>query len=366
MLKEGKFGYHEAISLIVITISTRVFFTSPAVVAAIVGTSGWYMTLISALVAAFAFMFVYLLLKRFPRKNLMEINDLVLGRWVGSIVSFIFAGFLLFTASTNMREFSEVLKVYVLPKSPPSLIMVFFTLCVIVLSFIGLETIARFAKFIIYILAAGYIIIILLSTQNFSIHRLFPLFGYGLDTAILNGINRNSVYGPVTLVGVIALSLHGPKEIKRIGFSSIIISGIVISSAVLAFDLVFPYETALELVSPMYAMAALIDYGGFLQRMEPIFLFLWNFGTFIEVTLLFYGVLMIYCHVFKISDKRPIILPLATALYSLNLLPSGISEVVSGFVPALRAWGWIFYFLPSIIVLVVAVIRKKKGDTSNA
>ena len=69
MIKEGNFGYHEAISLLVITIVTKVFFTSPAILVEIVGTSGWYMTIISMLVAIFAFMFLYLLLKRFPQKH---------------------------------------------------------------------------------------------------------------------------------------------------------------------------------------------------------------------------------------------------------------------------------------------------------
>lgn len=84
-----------------------------------------------------------------------------------------------------------------------------------------------------------------------------------------------------------AASLHGPREIKRIGFSSILISGIVTSVSALSFVLTFPYTTAQELLSPMYAMASMVDLGGFLQRVEPIFLFLWNFGTFVEVTVLF-------------------------------------------------------------------------------
>lgn len=366
MIKESKFGYHEAISLLVITIVTRVFFTSPATLVEVVGTAGWYMTLISAATAAFAFIFVYLLLKRFPNKNLMEINDLVLGKWVGAIFSFIFACFLLEVASINMREFVEVLKVYVLNQSPPSFIMVFFTISIIILTYMGLETIARFAKFIIYILGIGYLLVIILSTQNFIPRQLFPLLGYGLDKTVTHGLLRSSFYGMVILVGVIASSLQGPKEIKRIGFSTLLISGLLTSSALLAFSLVFPYTVAQELTSPMYDMAALIDYGGFLQRMDPIFLFLWNFGTFIEVAMLFYCTIMIYCHVFRISDKRPILLPMATLLYSLNLIPKGISEVISGLVQAIRTWGWVFYFMPSIVVLMVAVIRKKKGVSKDA
>lgn len=366
MLKEGKFGYHEAISIIVITISIRVFFTSPGRVVELVGTAGWYMTIISALTAASLFAFIYLLLKRFPQKNIMQITDLVLGKWVGSIVSFILGAFLMIILSVNLREFTEVLKTYVLPDSPPSFIMVIFMLGVIALSFMGLETIARYAKFLIYMLLAGYVIVIILSFQSFKISQLFPLLGNGLDKTIMNGFLRSSFYGDVIIIGIIAGSLQSTKEIKYIGFSSIFISGIIASSALLAFSLVFSYTTAQELTAPMYEMAALIDYGGFLQQMEPIFLFLWNFGSFIETSILFYCVIMVYCHIFKISDKRPIILPLATLVYCLSLIPKSISEVVGDQVEFIRSWGWLFYFLPSIIVLVIAVIRKKKGESQDA
>ncbi|NLX64755.1 MAG: endospore germination permease [Clostridiaceae bacterium] len=365
MLKEGKFGYHEAISLLLITIAINVFFTSPAVVVQIVGNAGWYMTLVSMLTAIFAFMFLYLLLKRFPNKNIMEIADLVLGKWVSAVFLLLFGSFLLWTASINIREFTEVLKIYVLPKSPPSFIMILFLITIIVLSFLGLETIARFAKFIIYILGAGFVLVVILSSQNFEIRNLFPLLGYGLDKTLIHGLLRSSFYGEIVIIGVIASSLQGYKEIKRIGFSTLLLAGFFTSFSLLVFIFVFPYTVGQEITSPMYEMAALINYGGFMQRMEPLFLFLWNFGSFVEISFLFYASLMIYCHIFRIDDKRPIILPMVTTLYGLSLIPKSIIDVISGFVQTLRSWGWIFYYIPNVIILIIALIRKKKGESQN-
>lgn len=366
MIKEGKFGYHEAISLLVITITTKTFFTSPSILVEVVGTAGWYMTFISTAIAILAFMLLYMLLKRFPNKNIMEIADLVLGKWGGFLFSLLFGGFLLWIASISIREFVEVLKVYVLPESPPSFVMILFIIIIVFLSFMGLETIARFAKFIIYILGLGFVLVILLSSQNFVPRHLYPLLGYGIDTTIIYGLLRSSFYGEIAIIGVIASSLHGYKEIKRIGISTLLISGLLTSISLLVFTLVFPYTVGQELTSPMYEMAALIDYGGFMQRMEPIFLFLWNYGTFIEVSLIFYAVLMLFCHAFRIDDKRPVILPMATIMFSISFIPKGIAEVISGLVQTIRSWGWIIYYVPPIIILIIALIRKKKGESQNA
>ncbi len=360
MNKEGKFGYHEAISLMVITIVMKVFFTGPAIIMSTVGTAGWYMNILSMLVAILGFMILLSLLKRFNNKNIMQISDLVLGKPVGSIMLITLAAQILLVSSINTREYIEVMKVYVMPESPPSFLMVLLSISVAVLSFMGLETIARYSKFIIYILSAGYILVILLSTQNFVPRQLYPVLGYGLDKTIITGLQRCSVYGDIAILGIIASSLQGYREIKKIGLWSILISGIVFSTSLLAYSLVFPYTVGQEITSPMYEMASLIDYGGFLQRMEPIFLFLWNFGSFIEITLTFYAALMVFCHVFRIEDKRPVILPMLTILYCLNLIPRGISEVISVNINRLRTWGGVLFFTPSIILLVVALIRKKK------
>ncbi|NLU52959.1 MAG: endospore germination permease [Clostridiaceae bacterium] len=366
MIKDGKFGYHEAISIFVITIFIKVFFTSPTMVAKIVGTSGWLMTLISALSTAFFFTFQYLLLKRFPNMSQMEINDTVLGNKLGRLLTFFFSAYILIVAGIDMREFIEVMKVFVLPDSPPSFIMIIFCACIVALCATGLETIARFAKFIVYIVIGGYILVILLSIPNFRLYRLFPLFGYGLDKTLITGFLRSSYYGEIALVGAFAKSLQGSREIKRIGYTSIFLTGILTSSACLFFNLAFSYITAQEQVSPMYTLATMVNLGTFLQRVDPIFLFLWNFGTFIEVSVFFYASMVMFCHVFEISDRRPVLLPMTTILFCINLIPKGLNEVSTELVQSLRTWGWVFYFLPSVLVLIIAVLRKKKGELNNA
>jgi len=144
------------------------------------------------------------------------------------------------------------------------------------------------------------------------------------------------------------------------------LSGFITSLCLMVFTFVFPYNVGQELTSPMYEMAALINYGGFMQRMEPLFLFLWNFGSFIEISFILYTSLMIYCHIFRIDDKRPVILPMVTTLYSLSLIPKSIIEVTSGLVQTMRSWGWLFYYIPPVIILIIALIRKKKGGSRNA
>lgn len=112
MIKEGKFGVHEAICLLTITISSKIFFTSPGFLTRFVGTSNWITTLLSDLTSILAFTVILILLKRFPDKSIVEIFDSSVGRFCGFIFSLLFAVSYFQTASLLMREFTEVIHAY--------------------------------------------------------------------------------------------------------------------------------------------------------------------------------------------------------------------------------------------------------------
>ncbi len=366
MLKEGKFGTHEAVCLITITITSKMFFTSPGILANILGTAIWYMTLLSAATAAVGFTFVYLLLKRFPGKNIVEAFEASLGRFCGFIFSFLLAMLFMLNASAIVREFVEVLKVYVLPLTPISILVGTFVAVVAVASFLGLEAIARYAKLSAYILLASFIAVLMLASQKYETFRMFPIFGHGLEKTILHGLVRSSFYGEVLILAVVAGSLQGTKYVKKAGYLSLVLSGILVSSALLVFTLTFPYYTGAEITAPMYQLTAMIDYGRFLQRLEPIFLFIWFISSFISVTAIFYTSVSLYCKMFRIQDMRPIIFPFAIILFTVAMIPSDITTAAIEYIHRSREYGWTILYIPPLIALIMSIVRKKGVKKQNA
>lgn len=365
LIKEGKFGPQEAISLITITIVTMVFFTSPSSLARVVGTATWYMTLISAATAALGFTFVYLLLKRFPGKNIVEIFEITLGRFLGFIFSGLLLALFLLCPATLLRDFTEIMKVYVFPLSPPSYIMGFFIIGVILLGILGLETQARFSRLVAPILLVAFVAALILASQNYDLYKLTPILGYGIKSTIYHGLTRSSVYGFVVILAVIASSLQGTKHIKKIGYISIVASGILVSAAVLAFTLTFPYSTAEEVTSPLYQMMALIDYGRFVQRFDALFFFIWDISTLIAVSLELYIAASIYCKMFRIQDIRPVIISLSIIMFTIALIPKDLETVLSG-CNLMQEYGWTVFYIPPIIALIAAKLRGKKGEGEHA
>jgi len=365
MIKEGKFGTHEAVCLITITITAKMFFTSPGILADILGTATWYMTLLSAATAAVGFTFIYLLLKRFPGKNIVEAFEASLGRFCGFIFSFLLAMLSMLNASAIVREFVEVLKVYVLPLTPISFLVGTFVSVVAIASFLGLEAIARYAKLSVYILLASFITVLILASQKYETFRMFPIFGHGISKTILHGLFRSSFYGEVLILAVVAGSLQGTKYVKKAGYLSLVLSGILVSSALLAFTLTFPYYTGAEITAPMYQLTAMIDYGRFLQRLEPIFLFIWFVSSFISVTAIFYTSASLYCKIFRIQDMRPIIFPFSIILFTVAMIPNDITTTATEYIHRSREYGWTILYISPLIALIMAIVRKKRGKKQN-
>ncbi|MCM8900273.1 spore germination protein [Caldicoprobacter algeriensis] len=360
MVGQGKFGNKEAISALVIACMAKEFFTDPNMIVRKVGTAGWYMVLVSAAVAALGFTAVYFLLKRFPGKNIMEIYDDVFGRYIGFGFSFTVAFVLLFSAAMNLREYVEIIKIYVFPKTPPVYLIGSLAVTAVILSFIGLENITRYSKLAGYVMLVGFIILLMLSSRFFRFYRIYPLLGYGLKNTLVQGFLRSSIYGEITLVAIFAKSLHGIQDIRKVGYTSLIIAASLMLLMQLGLTLIFTYPFSKELTAPLYAGASLIHYGVFFQRVESLFLFIWNISTLISIPLLFYMVLLIYSYLFKIDDIRPITVPFSFIMIALSLIPSNIVELVQFYIRYLREFGWVvFYVLPSIALLMTALTKKK-------
>jgi len=361
-MTEGKFGTQEAVWLTVCTIVAKVFFTSPSLVTSILGTSGWYMTLISAAVAAGGFWLTVKLLNRFPNMSLSEVYMRSLGRVAGFAFSLILGIYLLFVASLNIGEFQEVLRVYVFPNTPNGVIILIFAGSVLLMSLLGLESIARISKIIAFFTVAGFLAVLILSVENYEVSNLFPILGYGLDKTIINGVLRCSVYGDVIILAIFAKSLQGIQYVKRAGFIALLLSALLIFLCLLAFALCFPYYVSKEITSAMYEIATIIDYGRFVQRIEPVFLFIWVTTSMLASTTLFYSFVRLYCDAFRIYDWKPIAVAGSVILFALSLMHRDISEIAFAGVQLTRMIGIIPMFIMPVIALFIAVIRKKGGN----
>ncbi|NLL35573.1 MAG: endospore germination permease [Clostridiales bacterium] len=360
MHEEGKFGVQEAVWLCVCAITAKLFFTSPAVIAAILGPSGWFMPLLSGLIALACFALIVVLLRRFPGRGLTEIYEVVFGQILGSVVSALLGAYLIYLLFQNISEFQEVLHLYVLRNSPDWFIISAFVISMVIISFFGLEGLVRTAKIFSFFIVAGFLTLLFLASGDYNTSNIFPILGFGIQKTLVYAVLRSSTYGEVIILTVFAGSLQGTDYVKKAGLTALIISGAISTLSFLAYVLSFPFYISQEVVSPMYELSQMIDRGRFLQRIEPIFLFLWVITTLISCTAIFYTSVSIYCRIFRIRDRRPIIVGWGIITLFACLIESNISGSVYMGIQTIRQVGSIPFFAVPIFTLVISLLRKKR------
>lgn len=366
MNSEGKVGIYEAICFTTLIIVNKVFFTSVSSIIYQTGTAAWYTTIISSLATLVFFMFTYLLLKRFPGKDLTGVFECVIGKIPGKVLTLMICGYLLFNAGSTLREFVEMIRVYNLHYTPISIIMITFLIVSVVISYYGLQTLSRICALCFIPSMIGLALILLLALPTYDINLLKPIGGHGIYSTLYYGITRSSAYLEFMLLSFAIQSINGHKAYKRIGITSILLSGVIFSISFLCYLMIFGYTTGSENISGIFELSRSIYYNRFIQRIESIFIFIWVISSVITTTASYYISLLLYCKAFTIKDHKPLLLPFAALVFIIGILPLSMQEVTQKNISVLRQYSMYIMYIPSILVLILAILFKKKGGETNA
>ncbi len=365
MNKIDKFGTYEAISLVMILMITKIFYTSIAVLIKAEGTAAWYGTLVSCVTSLFFFFLLYLLMKRFPGKNIIQIFEVVMGKIIGKVLILGFCAYFLYYAASNLREFIEMIKAYNLPYTPPSILMIGFISVSAIIAYYGLEGIARVSKIVFIPILVGLALILLLASPFYDPDFLKPYLGYGLQKTLAIGFLRSSAYEEFFVLAIIITSIHGLKTFKKVGILSIISTGVIFSLCYICNLMAFHYSVGGENLSGLFQLSKIIYFSRFIQRFESIFLFIWVIASLIAVSAAFYFSIDLYKNAFNIKNHRPIILPFALLLFVITMIPSGISEVVQVNILFIRQYSMIFVYGVPLLVFLFSLILRKRGDLTS-
>jgi len=365
MLKEGKIGVFEATCIVSIAITAKLFFASPRALAEVVGPAGWLVHIVAIPAALVGFLFIFLLMKRFPGQDLVSVFETVFGKIAGSLISIILAAVILFNSVLLTREFSEAIKVYIYPFTPPSMIMFFFLAPVLLMVYLGFESLARTVASFIWIAAIGLLSIFILASPLYKIYNLFPLFDGGISHIAIIGLQKSSVYGDIVFLAVVINSLQGIGHFKKAGLTAISFSGIFIFTGLLILSLAFSKTVASESTIPMLSLTRAIEFGTFFQRFESVYIFVWSISAILAAGVNLYAFTSIYCKVFRIKDQKPLVLSLGVILFSIGILMPSITVIVS-LLALFRDFSWAVYFGIPLLALFVAAARGKKGVKAGA
>ncbi len=364
MTNENNIGHREALTLLIVMMSAKIFLSFPRNMALLGAAAGWMIVLLAGIFSLTGFYFLYTLNRRYPSNTLVEAAREITGNTIGTCIGIILFLFFLVITALSLRQFAESFILAILPRTPISVITLFFLALLVYATLLGIETLSRVAW-----LFGPYLLLALIAVLAFALPQvdfsfLFPFLGNGPGPILLNSLTHLSLFSEILLFGFIAPLIRKKEKRFGVGLYSLLISIMINMLITIIVLVVFNYVAANKLIFPIFQLTRLISFGEFIQRVESIFVFLWFFTAGIQLGGLFYATTFSFSHTFNIKEHRPIIFPLAIIVFTLSLVPSSMTEAVdlNDFVLSLP-YTLVAFGIPFFLWLIAVSFKKSSGES---
>lgn len=270
------------------------------------GRDGWM-----AVVPAFLFgipfgIMIMTLAGRYPQKNLFEISEKILGKWIGKFFGILvsldaaYFGGLLFGQGIDMYTRS------ILPVTPHWVFIISGLPLLIMMVYSGIEVLARFSEIVFPIIAVALVGTALLSIPRFEPGELFPFLENGLKP-LLYGVIQGIPW-PMEFIlilgGLIKFLPRNQKDMKHmrvqvwfIFFMAGLFDMIITLVEIWVFG---PTETT-RLTYGLLTLGKMIEISHTIAGVESVFTTIWMGAHLIKISALYFLALWGIQSVFKIN-----------------------------------------------------------------
>lgn len=358
-----KISPYQLCMIVIMTVVGVGVFSLPSSLAKTAGTDAWVMVLLGGLVNICAALVMVKLNSRFPGKTLVDYIQDILGVAVGKIVGLLFAATLIIIVSLVIRSFTEVVRMFLLFRTPTEVIILSLVLTCTYLVRGGVECIGRIMEISFPMLFIPFALIMLPGLGNVEFNNLLP-FMQDFSSKLLPSM-------PVMLLsfgGFETILFYGGflKQPQKAYKSVILALGFVtIFYAVVTAICVANFGEKLtpQITWPVIMFIKGISFPGlFIERLEGVALALWVLTVFTTIVSIYYVTTYTIAKVLNTKEQKQYVLPLAIFMYYIALQPKDLGQMFKWLNQvSLYAESIIIYALP-VILLAIAYLRGLGGE----
>lgn len=238
------------------------------------GQSVWISVLIGgavAIVVALAAMYFV------RQRDFTENIQYAYGKKLGTVVMLFFVLYCMLMFSARASRIQDEMAAYIYTGTSKTTLRIVFSLVIMFIACCGPAAVSRTIKFGTLVVVGTLVIMFAfaLARNTMKMSRMFPIFGEGMVTTLLEGIEYTGSFWPV--FAILPLTTHTGHSKKT---SRAVVVGIIAAAGVLAITMVVmsasisaqAYQGA---ISPLLYFASIIHTGEFLHRVDSLFICGW-------------------------------------------------------------------------------------------
>ncbi|WRS27690.1 endospore germination permease [Oscillospiraceae bacterium MB08-C2-2] len=305
-------------------------------------------------------MLVFLgLMKSFPGKNLIEINDLVLGKWVGKIFSGLYIFFFITLMSLNLRDMGDFVQKTIMPRTPEYVTIILFILVCAWSARNGVEVVARYSvlftliSFVVLLIATALNVNIM-SWENFLPILRQPLKSYVQGAHIVSTIPL----GELIIFLMIAPNVQSPpKKVRKYLFLGLVL-GVSNLLLIILQDTAILGNAIVLFALPPFEAFRMTAISPALSRMEILFAVSLIILMFFKIGLLHYVTTSALAQTTGMREFKHLALAVGTigVVYALSVYSSTLEHMQSASKQVPFLW-LLFELILPLITLICAKVR---------
>jgi spore germination protein len=320
-------------------------------------------SLVGILIGFFGLLFILLLGKRFPKHTIIGYQKTLLGKKLGNILSFIIILYFYILFSLETRQFSEVIKITLLSDTPLAFPILFIIFLCAAISYKSAATFTYIHIFYIPYIFFPLLFILIQAYKDVEFYHLLPILGHHQNFAsfIDGALKVTQEIMNIFVITMIIPFMTNPQKNMKGAFLGYIISCFIIFITIFMCLGVFGEEEMKRLFWPTLILGRIVQIPSqVLARIDSILVMSWIFAVFTTLMSYYYVIVRGIAELFHFPRHRFIAFASVVVTFIISLIPKNIYDVYH-YIFTITRYGLILTIIYPFILLVIAIIRKKKG-----
>lgn len=350
-----QYGSISAMILCSSAILSKYLIVVPEYVIKHVGNSAWLVIIGKVLISFASFLIAAWLYKPFFPHSLSDVFSFAFGTTGKTFLNYLYTVAFIFLNALLLRLLIEALSTVMAPDAPDEYFAFFILAAVFTGAYYGIRGTSNLSIIIFPFVVFSLILICIILFPHYRLENIMPFLGKGADRISSAILKKHFGFTEILLLFFFADHFGSYKIMKRSGILSLSVVAVLTTLFFSAYCLCIPSPASESFFLPLYQMTRMIKASSFLQRLEPISVFIWT--SFILCSL---SALISLCARLLSDNKREekAFVPILVIItFFVSMLPQ--NEVITYNIYE-KMLDYVTILFPTVPVIALTVARLKR------
>lgn len=302
----------------------------------------------------------------FPGKDLFDIDNIIFGKKLGTIISMFFIWYAFYTAAKTLRIYWEFANTSMFPDTPYMIPVAFLAVICVIAVYKGIEVIGRTCEiFAVITVAIAMIAAFIFSIPDIHINNALPIFYNGTKPVLFSSFSSLiHPFGDIVVFLMVFSNLQNKKSSYKIYLVGTLISGFIMVITILRNVLVLGSDFSNLFYFKSQIAVSIIHIGEVFQRLEVLIFAPLLINVFARLSICIFICCRGVQKIFNFDEYRFAIVPTILLIISLSIIiDKNMSSIMKWVLEVAPYYGGFFEIILPVFVLICEEIKVRRNKS---